>query len=389
METLVSRDADGDFFGKQAKSWSIAPDNLTWTFNLNEGIPFHTDLRGDTWGNLTADDVIFSLQDAGREGCVNANTVEHRRAFSNSAGSMIAVDDHTIELNTGVPQWDILVWLAGPGVEGMWTVSKKNAEAIRAELGDGPASRLTVSTGPWELTEEQTGVHWKWKAVNPHWRKTPEFAQLAFFELPEESTRIANFQVGKVDVFSAVPDTVATLSAIPDTKFMVQEGASESNLNTYGAWYHSGPGGDSCPDPAHVCPAPGWDPDAPWISSNPDLDSPEWEQARKVRQALAIAIDRDKIIEELFNGEAKHLSMWGWSGNPQMELPNWKWEYDVERAKELLTEAGYPDGFNADIGPLHSRRTSRGRGLRGSGRHVGGYRSHRQHQADSVRHTGK
>ena len=349
-ESLTSRGSDGNFFGKQAKSWSIGPDNLIWTFNLNEGIPFHTDINGGEWGEMTADDIIYSLQDAGGEGCVNANTSEHRRAFVNPKGSMTAVDDYTVELNTGIPQWDILVWTSLPGVEGMWTVSKDQSLALADTIGKQAASPLLVSTGPYELVEQRTGEFWKFKAVNPHWRKTPEFAEMIFFELPEESTRIANFQTGKIDVFSAVPDTIPTLAAIPDTKFMVQEGASQSNLNIYGSFYHTGPGTD-CPEGASVCPAPGWDPDAPWVSSNPDPASPEWENARKVREALAIAIDRDKIIEELFNGEAKQLSMWGWAGSEHLELPHWVWEYDVERAKQLLTEAGYPNGFSADIAP--------------------------------------
>ena len=110
------------------------------------------------------------------------------------------------------------------------------------------------------------------------------------------------------------------------------------------------------------CPASGWDPDAPWVSANPDLDSPEWDAARKVRLAMMIAIDRQKLIEELLHGEAVPLSMLAWSNQPGK--PEWVWEYDVARARQLLAEAGYPDGFKWTFSPLSGVRLPRSRPAR-------------------------
>ena len=118
------------------------------------------------------------------------------------------------------------------------------------------------------------------------------------------------------------------------------------------------------------CPAEGWDPDSPWVSANPDLDSPEWDAARKVRLAMMVAIDREKLIEELLHGEAVPLPMQAWSN--QAFKPEWVWEYDPARAKQLLAEAGYPDGFEMELYPCCQGCAFRGRGLRGHSRHVGG-----------------
>ena len=191
------------------------------------------------------------------------------------------------------------------------------------------------------MVENRTDDFWKFEAVDPHWRKTPDFAELVFHVIPEESTRIANFQTGKIDLFAASPDSIPTLAEIPDTKFMSQAGSSESHLGFYGMW-HEHVGTDEERE--------GWDPDAPYISANTDTSSAEWENARKVRLAMGLAIDREKLVDELLRGEGSPLSMWGWAAHGNREDPDWVWEYDPERACQLLTE-GYPNGFEVKLTP--------------------------------------
>ena len=79
----------------------------------------------------------------------------------------------------------------------------------------------------------------------------------------------------------------------------------------------------------------------PWVSSNPEINSPEWEQARKVREALVIAIDRQLIVDTILRGEGKPLVMWGWENNLHRLPPELRQrEYNPERARQLLVEAG-------------------------------------------------
>ena len=92
--------------------------------------------------------------------------------------------------------------------------------------------------------------------------------------------------------------------------------------------------------------------DRPWVSPNSDTSSPEWETARKVREALSIAIDRQTIIDELLLGFGHPLALRDWGGPDEKRLPDdMVWDFDPDRAKSLLAEAGYPDGFGLTLSP--------------------------------------
>ena len=291
---------------------------------------------------MTAADVLWSIAQAASEGSLAVSTNEIRSKFLNAEGHFIARDDYTVEVDTGIPAWDLQGFLTTPGLSGVWVVSKEQVNELAVTIGEEAANGLLVGTGPWEMVENRTGEFWKFKAVADHYRKAPEFAEMTFWEMPEEATRIASFQVGKIDTFQAAPDKLPALTQIPGTMFMSQANSFQSHLGLYGSWYEGVGTTDQ---------RPGHNPDLPWVSRNPDSGSPEWEQARKVRQAMAISIDRQVIVDELLQGEGAPLSMWGWAGHEDRQEPHWKWEYDVERAKALLEEAGYRDGFEVKLTP--------------------------------------
>ena len=332
-EGLVGRDANGQFFGKLAKSWSIAEDNLTWTFELQEGVEWH---KG--WGEMTADDVIWSIEQTAAEGSISGAAGQIRRIWQHEDGSLRAIDDYTVEVNTGQPAFDMLTYINAPSAGGSWISSKKQSDGE----GEDQANRLGAGTGPWEIIDHRTNDFWKYDAVPDHWRKTPEFAEMTFFEIPEESTRVANFLAGKIDVFSIGLDSIPAVEDLEGIKWMSQENGSESHLGFYGSWY-TGVGTDE--------ERAGWDPDAPYVSANPDINSPEWENAKKVRRAIGMAIDRDKLIKELLRGEGRPLPLWGWAAFPDLLEADMKWEYDPDQARKLLAEAGYEDGFSMELTP--------------------------------------
>ena len=88
----------------------------------------------------------------------------------------------------------------------------------------------------------------------------------------------------------------------------------------------------------------------PWVSSDPDPSSAEWERARKVREALSIAIDRELIVETLLGGEGRAQPLWLWENQiPNLDPDLRTIEFNPDRAKQLLVEAGYPDGFSITV----------------------------------------
>ncbi len=341
FEGLWGNDFKGRFFGRLAEEWSTSADNRVWTIKLREGVKFH-----DGVGEVTAEDAIFSFEGWSIKGSKGGHGPQQRTHFTNPAGYLIALDDLTLELDTGTPAWNLLFHSSTPGSEGTFIVSKKQALELEAELGDKEtvnSAGALEGTGPWARVETRTGEFWKFKANEDHYQKVPFFEELIIHEIPEESTRIANFQVGKIDVFSAAPDSLATLADVEGSKFMSQTEAGEAFLNLYGQYYYNA----GTPEEQ-----PGWCPECPWVASTgADLTTPEWANAVKVRKAMSIAIDRNKIVDELLHGEGAPSAIKGWMGHDDQADPRWVWEYDVEKAKQLMAEAGYKDGFEIDITP--------------------------------------
>ena len=346
------------------EDWSLEGD-LVWTFTLKEGVPFHPDAEGQDWGTATAEDVVYALTEmvADDSGC---SCTHVQSIFVNPEGSFKALDELTVELNTGTPNWEVLDWFMTPGSGHVF--SKAQWESLAASgIGEDAAAAQLVGTGPFALAETELGL-WTLNAVEGHYRKTPEFAELRFLEIPEEATALAAFQTGRIDTWSAALDSLPTLAQDADTKFMSVPAAAELVLIIFqnGYTYVDDPDiapGDNpytrdnpdTPDVENVeSDWQGYNGDLPWVASDPEVGSDGWERARKVREAISIAIDREKLVEELLYGEGHPSSVYGWARHQEEEPDDWAWEYNPGRAMELLAEAGYADGFDVTLVPVAS-----------------------------------
>ena len=334
-ETLLYRNADGTLIPRLIKEWSVAPDGVTWTFKLVEGAQFH---KG--YGEMTAEDVIWSMERSSSENSKVGYKPNILRIWGVNEGRSIAIDDYTIEVFTENPQYDTLSLLAFPHVN---IFSKKQI----ADVGEEAATKDIAATGPWAFEEHEAAQFTRWSAVDPHWRKTPEWAELMWRHIPEESTRIANFQTGQLDSMEMNLDSIPAIEGVEGSSFMRVPGGIAVSLSFYGNWY-VGLG-----TPEHEERAPGFDSSLPWISASADVNSEEWKTAAKVRTALSIAIDRQLITESLLAGEAQPDPIAAWSSNLDKLPPEYRqWEYNPDKARDLLAEAGYPDGFTLDITPV-------------------------------------
>jgi peptide/nickel transport system substrate-binding protein len=318
-ESLVTLNSAGEYVGVLAESWEVGEDGSTWTFHLRQGVQFHMG-----YGEMTADDVVYSLQQHAADGSLNGNVGSLQRLLQ----KVTAVDTYTVEINTGRPQADLLNFLRGNIAGAAFIVSKKQAEEVGEE---SLADVGCAGTGPWEFVEASTNEFWRFRAVENHYRKTPEFEELVLWEIPEEATRVANFQTGDLDVMLASPDSLAVLAQSDGVQMMTPGGGVDFHLGFYGNYY--------------VKDWPGYDPSLPYVSANPDPESEEWQRAVLVRRAMAVAIDRDALVNELLGGAGEPTALWGWGPSRSHLDPDIRWEYDPEEAKRLLAQAGYPDGF--------------------------------------------
>ena len=330
-EGLLQEDANRDVLGLLAESWEISDDFLVWTFHLNKGVQFH---KG--YGEMTAEDVVWSMQQWGLS--------KHPRAgqlatfWEDRDGSMI-IDDHTLQVHTGEPLVHVIAqrWHMTPGGASTFIASKKQTE----ELGVEEASANMAATGPWEIIDHRTGEFWKMQAVRDHWRHTPEFDQFVMWEIPEESSRVAGFKTGALDTFLMGYDSIPSVLDVEGAELMKVPNAIVQSLRIYGNWY-----------PVEgIETRPGYDPENPWVSPTDDITSPEWDRARKVRQALMTAIDRQALVDEILSGHGNtDTPIHSYSGFEHY-LDGRDWEYSPERAMQLLEEAGYPDGFSITLTP--------------------------------------
>ena len=333
-EGLITTATDLSANPMLAKSWSVSDDFKTWTWNFQEGVQFH---KG--YGEMTAEDVLYSYMQW-HAGAKHARAGIIGDYFDHEDGGSTVVDDYTLEVDTGVP-WvpaQVFEFMRNAGGSSSWVVSKKQSE----EIGIETASKDIAATGPWQIESSESGVSWTLSAVADHWRQTPYFDELIYWTIPEESARVAGFQTGTLDSFDMAFDSLATVEAVDGAEVKGFANAGQAGLNLYGQLYGQDKDGNEYTQA---------DTDLAWVSSNLDTESEEWANAVKVKKALNIAIDRQTIVDTLLSGFGKPLGVRDWMGHDARANPNWTYEYDPDLAKQMITEAGYPDGFSITLTP--------------------------------------
>lgn len=285
-----------------AKSWKTSDDGLVWTFALRKGIKFH-----HGYGELTADDVVYSLKRAGdpKQSAVSSDYA--------SFAKIEAVDPHTVRITLSKNIPSVLGVVAN--YHGGNIVSRKAAE----ELGEKFKTR-PIGTGPYAFDEYKAKQYVRLKAHKGYFRGAPKIDTLVYRYVPSDSSRELAFKKGELDVFLGKRQEKWVERMKKDSGLTVdvfEPGELRTlHLNT---------------------------------KMKPLNDI-------RVRKAIAHAINRDEL--RAFVGNSVTRLSWSPVPNGYLgttgDLP--KYTYDTKKAKALLAEAGHAKGFS--IKAIITKRSS-------------------------------
>lgn len=274
-----------------AESWEVSEDALTFTFYLRQGVTFH---HG---GAFTATDVEYSIQ----------------RLLDPALGTGVArslatldrievVDDYTVRFQMKEPNVSLPFVLSGPGFQ-----------IVPHDLSNEELATTPTGTGPFQFVEHLPGERLTLQRFDGYWEEnTPYLDGIQLLTLPESASQITALTSETVDLILRVGiETLPTLESAPNVQVF------ESLQGVF-----------------------------PLFAM--DVTQPPFDDVR-VRQAFKHAIDRTGLQQTILQGRGIIVNdqpiMPG--GTFHAEIP--PLAYDVEKAKELLAEAGYPDGLEVTL----------------------------------------
>jgi peptide/nickel transport system substrate-binding protein len=279
-----------------AESWTESPDKLSYEFKLRRGVKFH---NGDPF---TAEDVKFSFERA------------KGTQLKEKVKEVVVADPHTVRFVLHEPWPDFMTTYGTLWSAAAWITPKKYFEQVGA---DG-FKQHPIGLGPYKFVSMKPGIELVLEANEEYWRKAPSVKRLVYLSVPEGTTRLAMLKRGEADIAYMLEGQLGeSIKNDPTLKLAFSGGIGTHHLDFFDMW----------------------DPKSPWHDP-------------RVRKAASLAIDRQGLSEAETLGASKP--------NGSVVLRSMEYAvpidpdpYDPARAKKLLAEAGYPNGFDGgDLTPI-------------------------------------
>jgi peptide/nickel transport system substrate-binding protein len=281
-----------------AEHFAVAPDAKSATFTLRKGVKFH---NGDP---VTPQDVKFSYENyRGAKADV----------FKKRTERIDIVDDRTVKFVFKEPFLDFAILfgtanVAGPG----WIVPEKYYK----QVGPDAFKQKPIGAGPFKLVRQEPGVKVELEAFDGYYRPVG-VKQLVMIAVPEAATRVAMAERGEADIVYNIPgELIAKVSKLPGITI------------------------------------------APVLSGSFFIEFPNFQDAKnpfrdkRVREAVSLAVDRRGMNQAETAGMGRPLGNWI-NNDVQYAIEVPEYPRNVEKAKQLLKDAGYPNGFDVDwVTPL-------------------------------------
>jgi peptide/nickel transport system substrate-binding protein len=273
-----------------AESWTVSADQKTYEFKLREGLKFH---NGDPF---TAEDVKFSFQRS-----------KVGKTLKDRVRDVEIVGPARVRFQLTEPFPDFMALYGTMATGAGWIVPKKYVERV----GDDGFKKQPIGLGPYKFVSHTPGVELVMEAYEGYWRKVPSVKRLVFKSVPEATTRAAMLKNGEIDVaYMMDTPTAQELKRDPNLRLGFSGAIGVHYLDFFDQW----------------------DPKSPWAD-------------RRVRLAANHALDRKGLSEAETLGASRPTgSMVPRTFDFSLALP--PYEYDPAKAKKLLAEAGYPNGFD-------------------------------------------
>ncbi|WP_374408455.1 ABC transporter substrate-binding protein [Hydrogenophaga sp.] len=306
-----------------AESWTVSTDGLTYTFKLRKGVKFHTTEYFKPGRDLTADDVIFTIERMVNKDHAFNKAYPAQFPYASDVGlegnteSVTKTDPLTVVVKLKKPDPDLLVKLAMPFAS---VLSKEYADKLLAEGKASMINQQPVGTGPFVLRRYEKDAQIRYVKNKDYWNaKNVLVDNLIFAITTDASVRFQKLKAGECHIMSfPKPQDIAAMKADPNLK---------------------------------VDTAPGFN--IGYLSYNTEKAP---MSKLEVRQALDMAINRKAIIDAVYQGQGQEASnpfpASLWSYNKSLKNA----AYNPEKAKELLKKAGVADGTEITLWAMPVQR---------------------------------
>ncbi len=304
-----------------ATSWEISPDGKNMTFNLRQGVKFHDGT------DFNADAVVFSF-----ERQYNTSHPYHQYGEWAYWGYMFSdiekvekIDNYKVRIVLSRPNAAIMTSLA------MFTVAI--VSPANAEKWEEDAFKNPVGTGPFKFVEWVKDDHITVEAFEDYWGGVPKLDKVIYRVITDPSARLLAIQAGEIHGMEFPdPASLSTIESNQNLQLLTAPGMNVGYLALNCGYGYNDTNKNGMRDS-----------DEPWVKT-PGYYEPFTNKT--VRQAINYAIDKNSIVTNLYKGTAIVAK----NGMPPFMLGYnddiVDYPYDPDMARELLTNAGYPNGFN-------------------------------------------
>ena len=299
-----------------AESWTVAPDGKTYTFKLRKGVKFHSNANFRPTRDFDADDVLFSwYRMADDNHPFHKFTAGQTFAYFDDMGMKNIVDkvekldDYTVRFSLKRPE---APFLADMAMDFASILSQQYFEAMRAKGTPNAADVYPIGTGPFEFVSYQKDATIRYKAFDQYWKGRPKTDNLIYSITRDATARYAKLETGECQVM-AFPKPADLDAMRKDPQLVIQQ---KEGLNIG------------------------------YIAFN--VEKKPFDN-KLVRQALNYATNKAAILKAVYQGNGQVAKnpippiLWGYNDAVQ------DYAYDPAKARQLLAQAGYANGFEVDL----------------------------------------